>query len=798
MKGLIWKEFRQNWIWAVVGFFVLYLMMNNNFLLTHPYFESYRIVQFIMPVAVILGFVLGVLQVFREKSRDRWAFLMHRPLSAQQIVMCKVIAGISLLSLIWLAVIFIGVIQLATKELFSYPMYWFRPVPMLVALLISVPAYLSGILFLVMQPRLWIARILVLGPVIYALSLNAEFLNFLGWNYLWVAVIAYLVWSGLLLALLANEFHFYAENTKTNFSIRFISHVSVAAGMILLSTILYAVKLERIVPMLMGAKAHQVPKFQNEIDITKDGSLYHVKYRLEKVDDVEDYLFDQIQSIDAPDNLEFSKSLPQKNLAWIHLKNSPQLATVFRSETLFFEGGNKVYSRYFGGHEGPIRYGGIQHYHPKGEQYVLVMSKHEGILYAYQLSPDKRSYTLKFLIGKNGVSKPTDPKPESFGKIVTYHQGKDFLKVPEEGTPFGAFQEVEHSSVLLVCSNAIYQVNANQKAVKQIYTAPEGQPISEVGHFPDAENPLYIIGHPDSFRILSAKKEYAGKVDVEDDPQKRQVDTFQYLPGKELGVVSRTNELSGIRLGKHFSFILSRDSWNDSENLLQGWLPLYGRVYEPGETFFSVYHLTENNSLLFRKRLPLTDRFIEVSYDGKILSNRKVDRKDFPSVASYEPATFGRKLGTLNYPPVFFAGFAVHLATYEEGPARLYQLIQEDFVIFSIGIGSVLIAILLGQWYCSQKKMNAKLRWLCFTTTLLFGPAALIAFWLIENPERLELCEHCHKKMSIRDDVCPSCLASRSGPTANPKNIIASELSLVKINGLGSRDSLKLSVVYQD
>ncbi len=166
MKQLLWKELRENLKWALLGFLFVYFMLNYSSVKRGFFFEDFSTLSTFSFTAVFLGFALGLLQVYTESAPDRWAFLMHRSASARQIVLSKVIVGISLMAAIWMLVVLLAIFQLTSLQWLTYPMYWFRPIPALIATLVGIPAYLSGLMFTVWKPRWKFARPLLLGLIV--------------------------------------------------------------------------------------------------------------------------------------------------------------------------------------------------------------------------------------------------------------------------------------------------------------------------------------------------------------------------------------------------------------------------------------------------------------------------------------------------------------------------------------------------------------------------------------------------------------------------------------------------------
>lgn len=100
MKALIWKEWKENARWALLGGLALALAcawMLHQALLTNNWELVWS--QGLMPftlLAPVIGAAFGFLQIIPELRRDQWAFLVHRPVSRGTIFFGKVVAGLSL------------------------------------------------------------------------------------------------------------------------------------------------------------------------------------------------------------------------------------------------------------------------------------------------------------------------------------------------------------------------------------------------------------------------------------------------------------------------------------------------------------------------------------------------------------------------------------------------------------------------------------------------------------------------------------------------------------------------------
>jgi hypothetical protein len=107
MRMLIWKELRENFKWALVALAALALaeyhaLHSSQYGMEDYYFNNgvtlcktpfLTVTTFGCPV---IGFLLGLIQILPELRRDRWAALLHRPVSRGVILRGKVVAGLIL------------------------------------------------------------------------------------------------------------------------------------------------------------------------------------------------------------------------------------------------------------------------------------------------------------------------------------------------------------------------------------------------------------------------------------------------------------------------------------------------------------------------------------------------------------------------------------------------------------------------------------------------------------------------------------------------------------------------------
>jgi hypothetical protein len=107
MKALIRKEMREAAGVGLLGLVVILLAIAGEFLALRralaldvgPFLPPLQLsLQVLAVVCSVLPAVLGWLQIFRERQRNLWGFLIHRPVTPAAIWTSKSIAGLSVFS----------------------------------------------------------------------------------------------------------------------------------------------------------------------------------------------------------------------------------------------------------------------------------------------------------------------------------------------------------------------------------------------------------------------------------------------------------------------------------------------------------------------------------------------------------------------------------------------------------------------------------------------------------------------------------------------------------------------------
>lgn len=134
MTALLWKELRENLLWALAAMVAMGAALAYGLYATpngQPIFYSYSqdgitlcrktflLVTTFGSAAV--GLLIGFLQILPELKRDRWAALRHRPVSAGTIFWGKALAGVLLYLLATVPAFGFAVWQAATPGNFGAP-----------------------------------------------------------------------------------------------------------------------------------------------------------------------------------------------------------------------------------------------------------------------------------------------------------------------------------------------------------------------------------------------------------------------------------------------------------------------------------------------------------------------------------------------------------------------------------------------------------------------------------------------------------------------------------------------------
>jgi hypothetical protein len=188
MKSLIWKEWRENFKWAILPVLLLGGLM---LLLGPPSLMNYGALLICGLIAAVFGAVLGFLQVFPEAHGDKRSLLLHRPLRPSQIFLGKAVVGVGLYLLAVGLPFACAVAWIAAPGHVAEPFRWPMVLPWLADVFTGVVYYFAGMLTAQRDARWYGGRTLGLGA--------AVFCTFLVWVLpeFWQALLAIAAMSAL-------------------------------------------------------------------------------------------------------------------------------------------------------------------------------------------------------------------------------------------------------------------------------------------------------------------------------------------------------------------------------------------------------------------------------------------------------------------------------------------------------------------------------------------------------------------------------------------------------------------------
>lgn len=220
MKALIRKELRENLKLAVLGFVLFtvlvvwawcdYARMMKDLLLGlgSPAGSRLQPVQSGLILVgtgwlcVIFGAALGWMQIFNERHRDLWAFLVHRPVSRTQIFFGKVIAGLGIYIVAAGLPLLCFIAWAGIPGHVAAPFQWAMALQIAWLFLAGIAFYFAGMLTGLRQARWYASRTFGLGLAFMVLLM----IDVPIWRF-WQILVAMLIGIAILAAAVWGGFH---------------------------------------------------------------------------------------------------------------------------------------------------------------------------------------------------------------------------------------------------------------------------------------------------------------------------------------------------------------------------------------------------------------------------------------------------------------------------------------------------------------------------------------------------------------------------------------------------------------
>ncbi len=169
MRAIIWKELRENVLWALIGMVVVSLAMVYALELESKQGQSLASNRFLMAtmfLGPVLAAAIGFLQITFDARQGYWALLVHRPISRSRLFMGKVLAGLALYFAAMLLPFTASAIWSAMPGHIAGPFRWEVALPGLVDILTGVVYYFAGMIVARRAARWYGSRGLVLVTAI--------------------------------------------------------------------------------------------------------------------------------------------------------------------------------------------------------------------------------------------------------------------------------------------------------------------------------------------------------------------------------------------------------------------------------------------------------------------------------------------------------------------------------------------------------------------------------------------------------------------------------------------------------
>ncbi|HLQ79429.1 MAG TPA: ABC transporter permease, partial [Terriglobia bacterium] len=182
-KAVLWKEFRENLKWGVLGLLlvsvgVVYIferLINRSLNGWDLNWTDLSFSLFLLPqiFTSIVGLMIGLAQVLLENRGDKWGFLTHRPVPRSALFRGKVVAGVLLYIVAVGVPLSCGILWMATPGHLPMPFESRFVLPVLADLLCGLVYYFAGLLTGMREARWHASRVMGIGMgIVCSLALN--------------------------------------------------------------------------------------------------------------------------------------------------------------------------------------------------------------------------------------------------------------------------------------------------------------------------------------------------------------------------------------------------------------------------------------------------------------------------------------------------------------------------------------------------------------------------------------------------------------------------------------------------
>jgi ABC-type transport system involved in multi-copper enzyme maturation permease subunit len=284
-NAILWKEFRENFKWAVLG--LLFVSVGMFLFLQRLLGQSsnggelnwadvsntlFWATPFLAPV---VGLLIGLAQVVLENRGDQWSFLTHRPVRRTTLFWGKAVAGI----LLYIGAVGLplagGILWMAMPGHLPMPMDMHLVLPVVADILCGLVYYFAGLLSGMRDGRWYASRVMGIGMGFVcsiALSIVPEF-----WQAVACSAVGILITSASAWGTFVQGGRFESQSRI----MRFATSVSIGAGLLITGVVVFGVGAS-FLPAIVSNSSY------TRYRITSDGAIVKALYEDDTIVEVQD------------------------------------------------------------------------------------------------------------------------------------------------------------------------------------------------------------------------------------------------------------------------------------------------------------------------------------------------------------------------------------------------------------------------------------------------------------------------------------------------------------------------------
>jgi hypothetical protein len=745
MKAMLWKELRSLVLLGGLMLVALSATMAGVFV---SEFDGYRDEDILLREALLtiaLGsgaaaLVLGLFQTVLEVRRDQWAFLLHRGLSATQIFLAKVGAGLAVYAAVTLVPVFIAVLFCTWRGVEHYPFSWYQVLPMLLAIVASSGLYFGAILAVVWKGPWYFSRVLPLaapGLVIFAaIGFVVEVAEFVPASLflltvLAVGIVGVAAWGTFIRS---GE----APGRPWGATVCLGIPIFVAVFATCLCLFAFAGAIYEVVQRPYWANRTITSRTLNRAGHVCEivqGPVADRRYwnrPIERITDLDEPDSDRYASLKGKSFTNKPGDLP----GWDPLKMEVVSRRTWFPIVGLFRGDGPSRVLYDEGTtgDGP-------------ERIIWTYSSVDGWLYGYYEEyeiRDGRSQRkpprLAYVVGPDGFTDPSHRPAKRFGTFLAspdslwnWRGANGWIAWPEFRIGFGTGDPLK---LYLLFDDGLYSIDTETRTSRQMLVPRDGQKIRSLVRMEDA----IAVVYDGAISMHGIESVPFGR---QRDGENRDQPATLSIPGE-----------------LQYSFALPREvaSFN----------------------YFQFARLPDRDHLVFHTAGGLhelaVDRFVETKLDGIVVRSR-----DFLNHPAVPPEALPPLCGAALFVPaaplvVAIVIDAVSANADGTGPGSLVRLWQRApegmLLVMTVFLGMTAFCGWSARRTARKYGFDVRARRAWQWIAILFGPAGLLTLWLLRDWPAMEVCSACRRRRPVNRDNCPQCGARFAAPQKNGTEIL--------------------------